>query len=132
MHTTSPPIQPRKRYVLGDEDVAELDVQTLAYGGPADAPTAAAPAVVAAVTDDESAEAVVETASELAGRLGLRTILVHSPASDVYLVGESHRAALDRGHELLDEVASGLPAAERVVQTGDPAALVNAVAAGNA
>jgi nucleotide-binding universal stress UspA family protein len=47
-------------------------------------------------------------------------------------VGESHRAALDRGHELLDRVARDFPTAERVVQTGDPAAIVNAVAAADA
>jgi nucleotide-binding universal stress UspA family protein len=112
--TTTTPTRPRRRYVQGDEDLA------------------ARAAVVCAVADDECAVDVVETASELAARLGLRLVVVHSPAPDVFLVGEEQRAALDRGHALLDRLASRWRTAERVVQTGDPATLVNAVAADDA
>jgi nucleotide-binding universal stress UspA family protein len=147
MHSTTRTRCPRRRYVFGDEDLADLDVHPLTYGGPAARATAGSapirqasadpsatedpdpPAVVCAVGDDDLAQAVVAAGADLAERLGLRLTLVHSPDPDLFLVGEMHRAALARGHALLDRVAERWPAAARVVQTGDPAALLAALAA---
>jgi nucleotide-binding universal stress UspA family protein len=80
--------------------------------------------VVCAVADDPLADVVVDTAGELAVQLGLPLTLVHSPQTDVFVSPEAYRQALDRGHELLDRVASAHPNAGRVVQLGHPADLV--------
>lgn len=80
--------------------------------------------VVCAVADDALAPHVVETAGELAIRLGLPLTLVHSPETDIFLSPEAYRDELDRGHAFLDRVASAHPEAERVVQVGHPGELV--------
>lgn len=80
--------------------------------------------VVAAVADDALAHRVVQTASDLALRLGLPLTLVHSPDPDALLPPEAYREALERGHAFLDRVATGHPEAGQIVQAGDPADLV--------
>ena len=79
------------------------------------------------MADDGLAKAVVTVAGDLANRLGVALRLVHSVDPTVFLVGESRWRAMQRGHELLDEVASQYPH-ERFLAVGDPARLVNAVA----
>jgi nucleotide-binding universal stress UspA family protein len=87
------------------------------------------PALVCTVDEDGLAPRIVETAAELAAKLGLRLTIVHSPAPDVFLRPEEHRAAVERGHALLDVVAARWPGARRSVQTGSAAELVRGVAA---
>jgi hypothetical protein len=84
--------------------------------------------VVAAVDDDALARSVVETAGELAERLGRPLVLVHSPLPDVFVAGEAFLRAKEHGDEFLDRVAPDHPGARRVIDIGDPVRLVTAVA----
>jgi len=126
MHLTGAP----QRYVLGDEDLTDRNAHGPRPDAGASLPAADAdrPVVLAAVDDDALAEAVVETAAALADRLRLRLELVHSPSPDLFMTNEKQRAALERGHALLERVAARHPSARRIVQTGEPATLVRSIA----
>jgi nucleotide-binding universal stress UspA family protein len=83
--------------------------------------------IVCGVDDSSAAANVLAVATQLADALGLRLTLVHSPYPDVFLAGEERRAALSRGEALLDRLAPEVPAADRIVEIGDPAKLLRAV-----
>jgi nucleotide-binding universal stress UspA family protein len=84
--------------------------------------------VICAVEDDALAADVLASASVLAAQLSVPLIVVHSPVSDVYLVGEARRAALAQGHAFLDELVEGYAVDERIVELDDPMRLVLNVA----
>src|SRR3954471_17782025 len=83
--------------------------------------------IVCGVDGSSAAATVRAVATQLAEALGLRLTLVHSPYPDAFLTGARRRAALDRGRALLDRLAPDVPVADRVIQIGDPAALLQAV-----
>jgi nucleotide-binding universal stress UspA family protein len=65
----------------------------------------------------------------LADRLEMPLTLVHSVHPDVYLVGERRERALADGERLIDTLAADHRVDARVVDLGDPARLLTAVAA---
>jgi nucleotide-binding universal stress UspA family protein len=83
--------------------------------------------IVCGVDSSASATDVIAVASEIADAIGLRLTLVHSAYPDVFLTGEQRRAALRHGEALLERLAPDVPAADRVVEIGDPADLLRAV-----
>jgi nucleotide-binding universal stress UspA family protein len=84
--------------------------------------------VICAVDDDDLAPAVLATAAVLARRLGVPLTVVHSPDPDVYVTGEPHRQALERGYALVDRLSEAHRVDERVVEADDPARLIIALA----
>jgi len=87
-------------------------------------PTTRPATLVCGVDDSHHAAAVVAFALALAERLELRLRLVHSVHPDVFLVGEPRRVALRRGEALLDELGATDSADDRVVELGNPIALL--------
>jgi nucleotide-binding universal stress UspA family protein len=85
--------------------------------------------VVCAVDDDDLAAEVLASAAVIAAQLTVPLIVVHSPSSDVFVVGEERRAALDRADAFLDDLTVGHTVDERVVELNDPIHLVVDVAA---
>ncbi len=84
--------------------------------------------VICAVDDDALAPEVVRTAAGLAERLDAPLTVVHSPHPDVFLTGEPHRAALERGHAFVDRLTEDYSVAERVVEIDEPGRLITALA----
>jgi nucleotide-binding universal stress UspA family protein len=82
--------------------------------------------LVCGVDDSSHAAAVVVLAADLAARLGLRLRLVHSPSTDVYLVGQPRRAALNRGASLLASFGAQSDD-DHIVEIGDPTDVLAAV-----
>jgi nucleotide-binding universal stress UspA family protein len=83
--------------------------------------------LVCGLDDSDAAANVLATATALAAALGLRLTLVHSPHPDLFLAACRRRAALRRGQALLARLAADVPAADRVVEIGDPVVLLRAV-----
>jgi nucleotide-binding universal stress UspA family protein len=83
--------------------------------------------IVCGVDSSDSATDVIAVASQIADAIGLRLTLVHSAYPDVFLTGERRRTALRHGEALLERLAPDVPAADRVVEIGDPADLLRAV-----
>ncbi|HET6550586.1 MAG TPA: universal stress protein [Solirubrobacter sp.] len=84
--------------------------------------------VICAVDDDDLAPTVLATAAMLARRLGVPLTVVHSPYPDVYVTGEPHRQALERGYAFIDRLSESHPVDQRVVEADDPARLIMALA----
>ena len=76
--------------------------------------------MIAAIDDDGLAPDVLRTAAGLAERLNAPLTVVHSPYPDLFLAGEPHRLALERGHALVDRLAEGYHVDERVVEVDEP------------
>jgi nucleotide-binding universal stress UspA family protein len=84
--------------------------------------------VICAVDDDGLAPAVVATAAALAERLNVPLTVVHSAYPSIFVTGERHRVALERGNALVDRVIEGYDVQGRVVEAYDPARLITALA----
>jgi nucleotide-binding universal stress UspA family protein len=84
--------------------------------------------VICAVDNDDLAAGALATAAVLAAELAVPLTVIHSPAPDMFLVGEPRRAALERGNAFVDELAEGYTVDERIVELNDPAQLVIDVA----
>jgi nucleotide-binding universal stress UspA family protein len=80
--------------------------------------------IVCGLDDSVQAAAVAGVAQALARRLGVRLRVVHSVHPDTFLAGEERRDALRRGEELLDVLVPDDGATNRVVELGDPGALL--------
>ena len=80
--------------------------------------------IVCGLDDSLHAAAVAGVAQALAQRLGVQLRVVHSVHPDTFLAGEERRDALRRGEELLDLFVPGDGAPDRVVEPGEPAALL--------
>jgi nucleotide-binding universal stress UspA family protein len=80
--------------------------------------------IVCGLDDSLQAAAVAGVARALAQRLGVRLRVVHSVHPDTFLAGEERRDALRRGEELLDVLVPDDGATNRVVELGDPRALL--------
>jgi nucleotide-binding universal stress UspA family protein len=80
--------------------------------------------IVCGLDDSVQAAAVAGVAQGLARRLGVRLRVVHSVHPDTFLAGEERRDALRRGEELLDVLVPDDGATNRVVELGDPGALL--------
>jgi nucleotide-binding universal stress UspA family protein len=88
--------------------------------------------VLCAVDGDDLAGAVLATAAVLAAQLAVPLTVIHSADADALLFGEPRQAALDRGHAFVDELVHAYAIDERVVDLGEPARLITAVAADGA
>jgi nucleotide-binding universal stress UspA family protein len=88
--------------------------------------TSSSDTLVCGVAALSQARDVVAFAGELAERLSLRLRLVHSVHPDVFVTGDRRRALLREGAEALDALVADR-SAERIVELGDPIALLEAV-----
>jgi nucleotide-binding universal stress UspA family protein len=84
--------------------------------------------VICAIDDDGLADVVFATGAELAERLDVPLTVVHSPHPNVFIAGDAHRAALERGHALMDRVTAGHHVDVRVVEADEPGRLISAIA----
>jgi nucleotide-binding universal stress UspA family protein len=84
------------------------------------------PRIVAGLDDSDQAPAVAEVAESLAARLDLPLDIVHSPSSDVFMVGELRRETLERGVETMAALVDDRRVRDVLVQLGPPAELLRA------
>ena len=86
------------------------------------------PEIIAGIDASDDAHRVVSVARWMADRLDASLIVVYSVHPSVYVVGRARRQALARGNRVIDELAASHAIDGRVVEVGDPARLVDAVA----
>jgi nucleotide-binding universal stress UspA family protein len=84
--------------------------------------------VICAIDDDGLAPTVLATGAAFAERLDVPLTVVHSPHPSVFLTGEPHRRALERGHALVDRLTDGYRVDKRVVEVDEPGQLISNVA----
>jgi nucleotide-binding universal stress UspA family protein len=81
-------------------------------------------ALVCGVDDSPHAADVVAVAVALAERLGLRLRLVHSVQPGVFLAGDERREVLRAGEQRLEALGANDSPEDRIIELGDPAALL--------
>jgi nucleotide-binding universal stress UspA family protein len=80
--------------------------------------------LVCGVDESPHAADVVAVAVALAERLGLRLRLVHSVQPDVFLAGDERRELLRAGEQRLEALGANDSPEDRIIELGDPAALL--------